>query len=213
MQTTLSEGEGSDSLTVIAITSIEDADLFDQNQAAASRAQAAKSPRDEMQPPPKSEVTPLAAEADPVAPPEKTVEADKTEPKVELAAKPEPKLETGVSQEASAPSVAQEALRAAAANAARQTRLLKAYEREMHEAIERAKVRPQVRRNAKVLVEMAISPSGVLLGRSIIQTSGLPELDAAALQSIDRAAPYPSIPPEIGAAPMKLTVPFEYGSK
>ncbi|MDM9625990.1 TonB family protein [Rhizobium sp. S152] len=55
-----------------------------------------------------------------------------------------------------------------------------------------------------VRIRLTISSSGALSGLSVARSSGIPELDQAALDSIRRAAPFPPLPAEWG----KPTWPF-----
>lgn len=124
---------------------------------------------------------------------------------------PRPDGETAaVTQMASAASNPQDEQIAARALAARRIKLWSAYQVEIHAAVERAKTRPYTGRVADVLVSVTIAPSGQLLSCSVAKSAGVPELDQAAMTSVERAAPFPPIPREVSAAPLTLTVPFEY---
>ena len=71
-------------------------------------------------------------------------------------------------------------------------------------------MKPQVRKNADVIAQITVAPSGDLLSSSLLRSSGVPELDGAAVASLKRAAPFPRVPPEFGAGPLTLIVPFFY---
>jgi protein TonB len=57
-------------------------------------------------------------------------------------------------------------------------------------------------------IVFAVDGKGNLLQRSVARASGLPELDAAALEAVAEASPFP--PPPQGA-PLRLR--FTYGSR
>jgi protein TonB len=210
-----SEGAGEDRLTVIAITSIEPADIFDQKQSFGSRAQLAQSQPEELKPPPKVNVAPLTGEAETAAGVQQSLEVAKQARVMEQITKPEQEKQEAdqPKREASEASLALDEQRAASASSAQRLRMLNEYEIALHTAIERAKIRPHVSNRATAVVAMTISPEGTLLQRSLAASSGIPEIDSAALQSIERAAPFPPMPPEISRVPLRLTVPFEYGGR
>jgi periplasmic protein TonB len=106
-----------------------------------------------------------------------------------------------------------DAQRAAAALAAQRNELLSAYAITVHAAVERHKLKPRLRQGGQVLVQITIAPSGELLSQSVVQGSGLPALDGAAIASLRQAAPFPRIPPEVSSGPLTLTVPFHYNTR
>ncbi len=58
------------------------------------------------------------------------------------------------------------------------------------------------------IVSLSIGPGGALAGASVTQSSGQPDLDAAAMSAVRRAAPFPPPPP---GAPRGFSVPFRFG--
>jgi protein TonB len=61
------------------------------------------------------------------------------------------------------------------------------------------------------LVEFRVRPSGEILSRQILESSGHADLDAAALDAIDRAAPFPPFPPDmkdLSVVVLKLPIRF-----
>jgi periplasmic protein TonB len=61
-----------------------------------------------------------------------------------------------------------------------------------------------------VVVHFSIDRSGRLLGRSLARSSGSSLLDAAALSTVDRAAPFPPFPPEMTRNRLDVTVPIGF---
>jgi periplasmic protein TonB len=211
------EGSGSDRWTVVATVSLESDDLFTQSamdaavevnaaQAAPQKEEPKKEePEKTTEPPkkaeeqiPKPEATPKEAEKAPELPPKDTKPVENPQPQT---------------QTASAASNAQDEQRAAATQAARRTKLWSAYQSEMYAALERYKVKPHSNRIGEVLLEITIAPSGKLISGAVLKSSGVPELDRAALDSLQRAAPFPPIPPDISAGPYTVTVPFQYSTR
>ncbi len=55
-------------------------------------------------------------------------------------------------------------------------------------------INPSTRQKGTAVVRFKVDPSGELLSREILKSSGSKRLDRAALKSIDRAAPFPPFP-------------------
>jgi protein TonB len=49
-----------------------------------------------------------------------------------------------------------------------------------------------------------------LLSKEIAKSSGSKILDEAATAALDRAAPFPPIPPEVSIRPLAFTQPFKF---
>jgi protein TonB len=203
----LADGSGADRLTVVATVSLDGSDLFTQAASAGASASEAR---------PEPEQTPAAPEPQPAPEPrpEAAVEAEPERAPPPKPAPPEPVVEqvspAPPPQAATAARAAQDEQRAAAQIAARRSKLWTAYQKALHRAIERAKIRTQTSRAAVVKVVVRIAPSGELLSHEIVESSGVAALDRAAVASLQRAAPFPPIPPEVSAGPLALTVPFDY---
>jgi len=60
---------------------------------------------------------------------------------------------------------------------------------------------------------LTLAPSGKLLDHRIVQSSGSETLDKTAMTSLERAAPFPPAPPEVGNKSHTLRVPFDYAVK
>ncbi|MFT7212690.1 MAG: protein TonB [Granulosicoccus sp.] len=61
-----------------------------------------------------------------------------------------------------------------------------------------------------VVVSFTINSQGHLLAYSLINSSGVPELDKAAMQLLEASEPLPSIPAELGISQYTVQVPIRY---
>ena len=61
-----------------------------------------------------------------------------------------------------------------------------------------------------VVVHFSVDRSGRLLARTLVRSSGSSLLDAAALASVDRAAPFPPFPPGMTRSRLEVTVPLAF---
>ncbi len=190
----LDSGEGTGETNIVAAVNLNTGDLFDQAAQAAS--QASEAPKTEPEPPKKDETTPAVKPEE--AAPRKQEQAKRVE---------KPKQQTHM---ASAASQVQDAQQASAAAAAHREKLLSAYQIQLHEALERAKKHIRTTHDGDVILAITIAPSGDLISDTVLKSSGIPEADRAAVASIDRAAPFPPIPPEISKTEITLRVPFQF---
>lgn len=85
-----------------------------------------------------------------------------------------------------------------------------AYLGKVNDRVQNAKVHPRSRSTGTVVVRYTIGTDGALLSREIEASSGVQALDEAALASLQRAVPFPPIPPEVSAKPMSFTQPFKF---
>ena len=76
--------------------------------------------------------------------------------------------------------------------------------------VERAKVSPPSRRSGAVVMRFVIGLDGKLLSREVVSGSGFKILDDAAVAALDRAAPFPPIPPKVSLRPITLTQQFTF---
>lgn len=76
--------------------------------------------------------------------------------------------------------------------------------------VQRSKVNPRSQRTGKVFVRFTIGLDGALVSREIETSSGSEVLDGAAIRTLDRAAPFPAIPPEVSTAPMTFRQGFNF---
>jgi periplasmic protein TonB len=111
-------------------------------------------------------------------------------------------------------SEAEEESRAASrAFEARRSQAVSVYNSAIYQALMRNALRPKTMEKGRVVLELTLSPSGELLKHRVVQSSGSSTLDKTAMMSLERAAPFPPVPPEAGAEPHTLRVPFEYAVK
>lgn len=61
-----------------------------------------------------------------------------------------------------------------------------------------------------VKVRLSLTPTGALLGAAIAQSSGVAELDAAALRAVKSAVPYPRAPKGLSDASYTFTLPITF---
>jgi periplasmic protein TonB len=86
----------------------------------------------------------------------------------------------------------------------------RAYYGTLSKVLERNKVNPRSRLAGTVLVRFTVGPTGELLSRAVEKSSGSKLLDQAAMEALDRAAPFPPIPTELAGTPVELQVPFKF---
>jgi periplasmic protein TonB len=89
----------------------------------------------------------------------------------------------------------------------------KAYGRYMNEInsrVQKAKRIPNVRASGTVVVRYTIGIDGQLLSKEIEMSSGSKTLDDAATDALDKAAPFPPIPPDVSVKPLAFTQPFKF---
>ena len=81
---------------------------------------------------------------------------------------------------------------------------------QINEHVQKAKVNPRSRRSGTVVLRFTIGLNGQLLSKEIATSSGSKILDEAATAALDRAAPFPPIPPEVSIKPLAFTQPFKF---
>ena len=81
---------------------------------------------------------------------------------------------------------------------------------QINEHVQKAKVNPRSRRSGTVILRFTIGLNGQLLSKEIATSSGSKILDEAATAALDRAAPFPPIPPEVSIKPLAFTQPFKF---
>ena len=201
----LQSGSGDDDLTIVATVTMQSEESLGldsasvQRQEASLGGQAAPQVQEEVKEEEKVEL-----------PPEETPEP------VPLVAekKPEKKI-VEVNPSTPAPSSeAQEEQRAATrALEARRNEVLSLYNSRVYQALMKNALRPKTMRKGRVVLELTLAPTGELLDHHVVVSSGSATLDTTAMTSLERAAPFPPVPPEIGMQSHTLRVPFEYAVK
>jgi periplasmic protein TonB len=203
--TALQAGEGKDELSVVATITMQSEESLGLDAASAPR-------RDESA---GGQAAPQVKEA-----------ALKEEEKIELPhdeklapapfeeKEPEKKVAERQPSNPAPSSEAEEEQRAASrAFEARRTQAISVYNSAIYQALMRNAIRPKTMEKGRVVLELTLSPSGSLLGHRVVQSSGSPALDKTAMMSLERAAPFPPVPPEAAGEPHTLRVPFEYAVK
>jgi periplasmic protein TonB len=81
---------------------------------------------------------------------------------------------------------------------------------QINEHVQKAKVNPRSHRAGTVVMRFTIGLNGQLLSKEVARSSGSKILDEAATTALDRAAPFPPIPPEVSIKPLAFTQPFKF---
>lgn len=84
------------------------------------------------------------------------------------------------------------------------------YMSEINDRVQKAKRNPQVRASGTVVLKYTVGLDGQILSREIASSSGSKTLDDAATEALDRAAPFPPIPPDVSVKPLAFTQPFRF---
>jgi protein TonB len=80
----------------------------------------------------------------------------------------------------------------------------------INDRVQKAKRNPTVRASGTVVLRYTIGVDGHLLSKEIATSSGSKMLDEAATEALDRAAPFPPIPPDVSIKPLAFTQPFKF---
>jgi periplasmic protein TonB len=80
----------------------------------------------------------------------------------------------------------------------------------LRKTLEKSKVNPRIHLAGTVLIAFTVSPSGQVLTREVKRSSGSKLLDEAAMAAIDKAAPFPPMPPDAAQGPIEVKVPFKF---
>lgn len=99
---------------------------------------------------------------------------------------------------------------AARAHTGGDAKLLSMYRGEISKKLQKSKVLPKSRASGLVVVRFEVGQAGELLSREVERSSGSRVLDDAAVAALDKAAPFPPIPPEAGKQTLVMSVPFEF---
>lgn len=84
------------------------------------------------------------------------------------------------------------------------------YMSKINDNVQRAKINPRSSVAGTVVLRFTIGVDGQLLSKEVAASSGSKVLDDAATASLDRAAPFPPIPPEVSIKPLAFTQPFKF---
>ena len=89
-------------------------------------------------------------------------------------------------------------------------KLLSMYRGEVSKKLQKSKVLPKTRATGLVVLRFEVDLTGELVSRQVERSSGSKVLDEAAVAALDKAAPFPPIPPETGKKTLVMSVPFEF---
>ena len=202
----LQSGSGDDDLTIVATITMQSEESLGldaasvQRQEASLGGQAAPEVQEEVKKEEEKVELPPEETQDPVP----LVEEKKPEKKI---VEPKPSAPAPASE-------AQEDQRAATrAFEARRNEVLSLYNSRVYQALMKNALRPKTLEKGRVVLELTLAPSGELLDHHVVVSSGSPALDKTAMTSLERAAPFPPVPPEVSKEPHTLRVPFEYAVK
>lgn len=205
------DGSGSDNFTVVAEVNLESGDFFTER---AQEASVDSSPAQAAPPPAPDKKEPK------IEPPEKTgTEAplpqqtanSNPKPAETPRQEPPPEQQQTRTQIASVAAKAQDEQQAAAALAARRDELRSQYSAELYSALERHKT--HIAKAGDVLLQFTVAPSGRLLDRAVIQSSGIPKVDRAAIAALERSAPFQPIPAELSSVPLSVTILVQFRTR
>jgi periplasmic protein TonB len=84
------------------------------------------------------------------------------------------------------------------------------YMSQINDRVQKAKRNPHLVVSGTVVLRYTIGTDGQLLSKEIASSSGSKSLDDAATEALDRAAPFPPIPPEVSVKPLAFTQPFKF---
>ena len=89
-------------------------------------------------------------------------------------------------------------------------RLIGLYLGRINDKVQRSKVNPRTSVAGVVVMKFTVATDGTLLSKEVATSSGSTVLDQAAVAALDRAAPFPPIPPEVSGKPMAFVQPFKF---
>ena len=204
--TALQSGSGEDDLTVAATITMASEESLGLDAASTPRQEASAG----GQPAPQVKEEVKKEEEKIELPPE---ELPEPQPLIEEK-KPEKKIVDAKPSTPSPASEAQDEQRAASrAFEARRSRVLSLYHNTIYQVLMRNALRPAIMARGRVVLELTLAPSGELLAHRVLESSGSETLDRSAMTSLERAAPFPPIPPELSHGAHTVRVPFEYAAK
>jgi protein TonB len=212
----LENGKGSAGVTVAIPISIENGDFLGLNErnAEASEAVAPAMPPDrERQEPEKHNPDSMTDRVVQTAAAETSPPAAETNPTGQVKRPAEDSPAVGSHTPQRPAETQQEQEQASHALEARRKQLSSLYHRDIFMTLLRHRVDPHSGRTGRVVVLATIASSGELVTRTVTESSGSDVLDRAALATVDKSAPFPAIPRELGSDPMTLRVPFEYSTR
>ncbi len=199
----LQSGEGRDELSVVATITMMSEESLGLDAASTPRREDAAG----------GQAVPEVKEA--ALKQEEKIEAEQQQAPAPLEEKkPEKKIAERQASTPAPASEAEEEQRAASRTfEARKSHAISLYNGSIYQALMRNALRPKIMLKGRVVLELTLSPSGELIRHRVVESSGSETLDRTAMISLERAAPFPPVPPEAGREPHTLRVPFEYAIK
>ena len=201
----LHSGQGDDQMTIVATVTMQSEESLGLDAASTQRQEVsiggqaapqvqeeAKKEEEKIERPP--EESPEPVPADEKQPEKKIVEPTPSTPALSSEAQEEQRAATRAFE-------------------ARRNEVLSLYNSRVYQALMKNAVRPKTMHKGRVVLELTLGPSGELLDHHVVVSSGSPMLDKTAMTSLERAAPFPPVPPEVSKQAHTLRVPFEYAMK
>lgn len=224
-ETSYEAGDGSDLFAIehgIALEGLSQigkpSDTIDSMRETPQEAQAASTPPT----PPVEEKPPEEIEPVKETPPELAEKSEVITAKAEEVEEQEilrdtPKEETKPPEVAAAepvpPVAAREERSVARKQSGGDTSIRQAYLGKVRSRIEAQKVLPKKHALGTVVVRFTVDAKGQIVSREVVSGSGSPALDAAALDAVTRAAPFPSFPSGLSQPHLIVTVPFHFKTR
>lgn len=76
--------------------------------------------------------------------------------------------------------------------------------------VERSKVNPRSSLTGTVLIRFAVAATGELISKEVVSSSGSSKLDNAAIASLEKAAPFPPFPKNLGLDKIVEVIPYRF---
>ena len=108
------------------------------------------------------------------------------------------------------PTVALEEKRAGEKQEGGDPGLKRQYLGQVRSQIERANVNPRSSLTGTVLIRFAVAATGELISKEVISSSGSSKLDNAAIASLEKAAPFPPFPKNLGLDKIVEVIPYRF---
>jgi protein TonB len=85
-----------------------------------------------------------------------------------------------------------------------------AYMGKLRSHLEHSKVNPRTQISGTAVIRFKVRANGELVSRELVSSSGSKLLDDAALESIEKAAPFPPMPKDLDSNELEISVPFKF---
>lgn len=206
----LEAGTGDDVVTIEQGIAIEGLAMGDAMESIET---AEVAPMVQVKPPPIEEVKPVEELRDVITSDASTVQDDivKTEeppPPEEIKEKPPEEVEVQVQQPEQVAIVTEQS--SGEEKSGGDPKAFSLYLGKVNQLVQRAKINPRSRLAGTVVMKFTVGTRGELLAKEVAASSGSPALDSAAVSALERAAPFPPIPPEVSTKPLAFTQPFRF---